>query len=154
MAAPKHFLTQEWYDNLIAELATLKETKLPTTLERLKEAIAQWDISENAEYDTAMAEKDLIISRITQIEEIMLDVEIIEHQDDGVVRNGSIVSFIDNKDRKHKIKIVWTWEVDVMKDQISLESPLGMWLKGKSKGMTAIVKAPNRKYQVEILEVE
>jgi len=54
------YLTQEGFDKLLVEKTQLIDEKIPATLERLKEAISQWDISENAEYDTAMSEKELI----------------------------------------------------------------------------------------------
>ena len=154
MAAKSHFLTQEWYDKLITELAHLKEVKLPATLERLKEAIAQWDISENAEYDTAMSEKDLIQSRIGEIEEIILNVEIIEHTGWWDIRYWSKVTFVDDKDRKYTVKIVWSGELDIINNEISLESPLWIALRWKAKWDKVAIKAPSRKYMVEILNVD
>lgn len=154
MTNQEHFLTQEWYDKLLEELRVLKEETLPATLERLKEAISQWDISENAEYDTAMSEKDLIGSRINEIETMLLNVKIIEKSTGGDIRYGSTVTFVDDKDREHTYTIVGTGEMDILEGSISLESPLGIALKGKSKGMKVAVKAPNRKYMVEILDVK
>lgn len=79
------------------EHTELKNNKLPAVLERLKEAIAQGDISENAEYDTAMGEKELIEARIAEIEQILQDVEIIEHADTSEIRYGSTVVIEDEK---------------------------------------------------------
>jgi transcription elongation factor GreA len=63
----------------------------------LKEAIAQGDISENAEYDTAMGEKELIEARISEIEQTLQDVEIIEHTDTNEIRYGATVIIEDDK---------------------------------------------------------
>lgn len=154
MAMQEHFLTKEWYEKLVEELRMLKEEKLPATLERLKEAIAQWDISENAEYDTSMSEKDLIWSRINEIEEMLLNVQIIEkNAPGGDVRYGSVVTFKDDKDREYTVTVVGSGEMDILSGTISLDSPLGIALRWKSKGMVAPVKAPNRKYMIEIMAV-
>ncbi len=148
------FLTKEWHDRILEELHTLKDIKLPNALWRLKEAISQWDISENAEYDTAMNEKELIESRISEIEHILDNVEIIEHQDSSEIRYGSTVTVQDEKERTFTYSIVWTWEVDVLKNTISFESPLGYALKWKGVGDKVIVKAPNKKYTVTIIDVK
>lgn len=148
------YLTQEWYDKLLEELRMLKEEKLPWTLERLKEAISQWDISENAEYDTAMSEKELIEGRISDINMILTDVEIIQHQEgDGEVRYGSTVLLVDEKGREDKWTVVGSGEVDVLNKTISFESPVGRAIRGKKIGDTVSVKAPNKKYQLTIKDV-
>ena len=152
--AKVHHLTKEWYDKLLEELHDLKKTQLPATLERLKEAISQWDISENAEYDTAMSEKELIEGRIIEIELIVENVEIIEHQEWWVIRYGSQVTFEDDKKRKYTMTFVGTGEVNVLENTISMESPLGIALRGKVKWSVVSVKAPSRKYDVKVLDVK
>ena len=148
------YLTKEGYDKLLEEVRKLKEEKLPATLERLKEAISQWDISENAEYDTAMGEKELIEARINEINLIMWDVEIIEHQEWGEIRYGSQVTIEDEKKRQHTYTLVGTGEVDVLNNTISFESPLGHAIRGKQKGDKVQVKAPTKKYAVTIVDVK
>lgn len=151
----KQFLTQEGYDKLLEELNDLKTNQLPATLERLKEAISQWDISENAEYDSSMTEKELIEGRMAEIDAMLTNVEIIElDKSSGTVEYGSVVSFVDDKDRNHTYTIVGTAEVDVLANKISLESPVWLAIKGKKKWDIATVKAPNRRYTVEITNVE
>lgn len=148
------YLTKEWYEKLLEELRHLKEEKLPATLGRLKEAISQWDISENAEYDTAMGEKELIEARINEIELIINDVEIIEHQEWGEIRYWSQVTIKDEKNRKSTYTLVGTGEVDILNNTISFESPLGSAIRGKAKGDKVQVRAPNKKYTVTIVDVK
>lgn len=150
----KTFLTKLGYEKLVEEFRLLKDEKLPTVLERLKEAISQGDISENAEYDTAMSEKEMIEGRIAEIQHSLEHVEIIEHKQDGEVRYGSKVSFTDEKDREWTYTIVGTGEVDILAETISLQSPLGVALRGKKKGDTVQVKAPNKKYAIKITNVK
>ena len=150
----KTFLTQEGYDKLLKELHELKEEKLPHTLEKLKEAIAQWDISENAEYDSAMSERELIEARIKEIENMLKDVEIIKEQKWWEIRYGSTVVLKDEKGKTYEWKIVGDHESDVLDGTISFKSPLGSAIQWKKKWDTATVNAPQKKYKVTIVEVK
>lgn len=147
-------LTKEWLLKLQEELQTLKHTKLPAVLGRLKEAIAQWDISENAEYDTAMGEKELIEARINEINDTLQDVEIIEYTDTNEIRYWSTVSIEDDKWVKSTRKLVWSGEVDVLAGTLSFESPLWHALRGKKAGDVIQVRAPQKKYNATIIEVK
>jgi transcription elongation factor GreA len=76
----KNFLTKEGYEELIQELKELKTEKLPLVLERLGEAKAMGDLSENFEYKSALEDKDFINSRIVEIESLIDNVEIIKEE--------------------------------------------------------------------------
>ncbi|MEI7557884.1 MAG: hypothetical protein WCJ45_03510 [bacterium] len=76
----KNYLTKEGYEQLLEELNELKKIKLPGVLERLGEAKAMGDLSENFEYKSALEDKDFINSRITEIETLIEDVEIIKEE--------------------------------------------------------------------------
>jgi transcription elongation factor GreA len=76
----KNYLTKEGYEKLVQELQDLKKVKLPQVLERLGEAKAMGDLSENFEYKSALEDKDLINSRIGEIENLIDDVEIIKEE--------------------------------------------------------------------------
>lgn len=149
------YLTKDGYDNLLKELAKLKEISLPTILERLKEAISQGDISENAEYDTAMSERELAEARILEIEIIVQNVEFIDETQTkwGVIRYGSQVTVVDDKWRENTWKIVGSGEVNAMTSTISFQSPMGQALRGKKEWDKVQVRAPNRRYELKIKEV-
>ena len=134
----KNFLTREWYDKLINELQELKQEKLPAVLERLAEAKAMWDLSENFEYKSAMEDKDFINSRIAEITNLIADVEIVEKEkdikkSDKVVDFGSKVTVsIEDDDKEYQVSIVGTWEIGIEDGlKISFESPLGQAIRGK-----------------------
>ena len=76
----KNYLTKEGYEQLVQELNELKKVKLPSVLERLWEAKAMGDLSENFEYKSALEDKDFINSRISEIEKLIEDVEIIKEE--------------------------------------------------------------------------
>ena len=148
-----HHLTQAGYEKLLEELGRLKEEKLPAVLEKLKAAIEQWDLSENAEYEQAMEEKSMIESRIAELEEFLKNVEIIEGADLDTVGYGNKVTI--SRDGKEEVyEIVGSGEVDIFANRISLDSPLGNAIRGKKVGQKAVVDSPKGEYEVEILKIE
>jgi len=153
MADKKHHLTKAGYKKLLEELRILKEEKLPAVLEKLKAAIEQWDLSENAEYEQAMEEKAMIESRIAELEEFLKNVEIIEWGDVDTVWYGNKVTLL--RDGKEEVyEIVGSWEVDIFENKISLDSPIGSAIRGKKVWEKAIVDSPKWEYEVEILKIE
>ena len=87
----KNYLTKEGYEKLVQELHELKKEKLPAVLERLGEAKAMGDLSENFEYKSALEDKDLINSRISEIEHLIDDVEIIKEENQK--KQGKIIDY-------------------------------------------------------------
>jgi len=164
----KNYLTKEGYDQLVQELHELKKVKLPAVLERLGEAKAMWDLSENFEYKSALEDKDLISSRIIEIEKLIDNVEIIKEEKKS--KAGKIVDYwskvilqTDDNDI-YTVTIVGTGETTmgfdennrVLKDaiKISLESPIGLAIKGKKAGDTAKMRLHTGKKDVKILDVK
>ena len=154
MADQINYLTKEGYDAMVEELHNLKNNEFPAALQRLKDAIWQWDISENSEYDIAISEKEMMESRIREIEDILGNVEIIEEKKWGnEIRYGSKVT-IEREWQKNVFTIVGSGEVDILNDTISFESPLGAAIKGKKKGDVVRVKADSGRQEVKILDVK
>jgi transcription elongation factor GreA len=157
MAAKKLYeLTQAGVDNLKAELTDLKDVKRQENLEALKEARAQVDLSENADYDAARNEQARIEARILEIETILKNVKIIKSTDDSSAVNiGKIVElrFIE-KNKIEKYHLVGTIEADPRDNKISIESPLGKSIKGKEAGDVVTVKSETgRSFNVEIVSI-
>ena len=157
----KNFLTREWYDKLINELQELKQEKLPAVLERLAEAKAMWDLSENFEYKSAMEDKDFINSRIAEITNLIADVEIVEKEkdikkSDKVVDFGSKVTVsIEDDDKEYQFSIVGTWEIGIEDGlKISFESPLGQAIRGKKVGDTVKMRHEGGRKDVKIIAVD
>ena len=157
----KNFLTREWYDKLINELQELKQEKLPAVLERLAEAKAMWDLSENFEYKSAMEDKDFINSRIAEITNLIADVEIVEKEkdikkSDIVVDFGSNVTvIIEDDDKEYRVSIVGTWEIGIEDGlKISFESPLGQAIRGKKVGDTVKMRHEGGRKDVKIIAVD
>ena len=155
MSDEQQHLTQEWYNKLADELHDLKINVLPEILVRLKDSIAQGDISENAEYETAQNDRNMVEARIKYLEKLLADATIIDASsvsDD--IRYGSKVTIHDiERDKEYNLTVVWTGEVDTFAGQISFQSPLGIALRGKKVWQTVKVNAPKWKYEIKILSV-
>ena len=153
---PTYQLTQEGYDKLQAELKLLVEVKRDENLEALKEARAQGDLSENADYDAARTEQARIEGRIAEIENILKYAKIIKTNQDDVINIGKKVKllFMDtNKERE--FYFISSIEVDPLNNKISIESPIGKALKGHEKGDEVTYKSETNKItKVKILDVE
>jgi len=157
MAIKKGYeLTQEGVDNLKKELQHLKEVRRAEIVEALKEARAQGDLSENADYDAARNEQALIEERIKQIENILKDVRIIRSTAEDVVGIGKRVRFLmlDSKVER-EILLVGTIEADPKVNKISIESPVGRALMNQKKNDIVTVQTDAGKvYDIQILDFE
>jgi len=156
----KNYLTKEWYEKLSHELNDLKKVKLPAVIERISEARAQWDLSENFDYKAALEDRDLVESRIIEIQHLIKDVEIIEEKvkwkkQSSVVDYGSIVRIQFEDGKEYKITIVGSWEVATDKNNvhISLDSPLGSAIRWKSTGDTCSMRMATGKQAIKIISV-
>lgn len=156
-----NYITKEWYEKLILELKEFKEVKMPDVLERLSEAKAMWDLSENFEYKAAMEDRDFINSKISEIEELLDNAEIIkdkkDKKSDGISYGSEVVLKIEWDDDEYKVKVVWTWEVSIKgKDNllISLESPIWSAIKWHKEGEEVKMRLWNTRKLVKILKIK
>lgn len=150
----KILLTKEAIKELRDELKILIEVKRPEVIQEIKDARAQGDLSENAEYDAARDKQALIEDRILEIETTLENAQEIKTHKKDIVSIGSIV-VLKNKfsNEKETYSIVSTYETDPFENKISNKSPLASALIGKTKGDVVMVEAPI-KYEVEILDIK
>jgi transcription elongation factor GreA len=162
MANKKTLLTQEGLREVQEELRILKEVTRVEIAEKLKEAISFGDLSENAEYEAARSEQAQIELRITDLEEILKDYEIIDSVKEGkkkknTVSIGNTVSLeIHRGDEiiQEDMKIVGSMEADVNEGKISNESPLGLAILNREVGDTVTVKSPGGQFTVKIIALK
>ena len=148
----KIYLTQEGINNLKNELEHLKNVVRLEVLEELKEARAQGDLSENADYDAARQRQAEVEARIRELEVNLDKVELISETKGGIqlVKLGCTVTVLNiNSGDIDKFTIVGSLEADPLNGKISNESPLGRAILGMKKGDRVLVKAP-KPYEVEI----
>jgi transcription elongation factor GreA len=156
MEEGKRLLTQSGYEKLQSELEDLKVNARKEIAEKIKEARAQGDLSENAEYDAALDEQRDIEARIVEIETILKNSEVMEeHPDDGSINIGSRVTIReDGTDFDMDIDIVGASEANSLKGRISNESPVGMALMRRQAGDFVTVDTPEGTIRYEIIRVE
>ncbi|WP_124727972.1 transcription elongation factor GreA [Staphylospora marina] len=143
-------LTEEGLEKVKQELEHLKTHKRHEVAQRLKDAIAQGDLSENSEYDAAKEEQAFIESRIIHLENMIRNAKIIssEHLDKDVVNVGSTVTirelFEDGEEGDEETyTIVGSAESNPSEFKISNESPIGAELIGKRVGDLIHVTTPD-----------
>ena len=146
-------LTADGYLELEEELNKLKTVDRPEIIRALKDARAQGDLSENADYDAARAAQAQIEARIKELEYRLEHSEIASSVIEGEVTVGSTVTVMDEDDEEDTYKIVGSVEADSFNNKISNESPLGKALIGHKEGETVKVESPNGEYAITILKV-
>src|SRR5215210_7637261 len=111
-------LTQAGVNELQAELDTLVG-KRPAIADAIKSARELGDLAENAEYQSALAEKDRNEARISELENILQNVEIIKKpRGDSKVQLGSVVK-LKNDGKAKEFQVVGTVEADPLSGKIS-----------------------------------
>ena len=148
------YLTQEGLDEIKKELDELIQVKRPEVINALKEARAQGDLSENAEYDAARNEQAIVESRIKELETMIEKAVVITKVDTDVVSIGTKVTleYIDDEDTE-EYSIVGSSEADPFTNKISNESPIAKAIMGLKVGSVVSVDSPNGKYDVKILAI-
>lgn len=149
-------LTREGLEQLEQELENLRSVKRTEVKERLKEAIALGDLSENSEYDDAKNEQAFMEGRILELEKMIRNAKVIEDdtQEEGVISVGSLVKVKDIEfDEINEYRLVGTVEADPMNNRISNESPVGKALLGHKAGEIIDVEVPAGIIKLEILEI-
>jgi len=149
------YLTPEGEKELREELDELVNVKRPALAERLRKAIAQGDLSENADYKAAKEEQSFLEGRIQEVEAMLRNAEIIEETlDSGVVSLGSYVTVVEEgTDRPETFRVVGTAEADPINGKVSHESPMGRKLLGRKVGDVVTVEAPAGTIAFEIKDI-
>lgn len=144
-------VSQEKFDEMIAELDNLKTVRRTEIAKNLEYARSLGDLSENAEYQEARELQAATEERIRKLEELVKRAHIMtDGKKKDVVGFGSTV-VIKKDGESHEYSIVGSEEADMRARKISHVSPLGAALMGKKKGETFTFETPNGKqtYTVE-----
>ena len=150
-------LTKDGLKKLQDELENLKSVRRIEVAERIKQAIAFGDISENSEYDDAKNEQAFIEGRIQELEQKLRNVEVIseEKKPKNVVTMGCKVVVRDmefNEDMEYTL--VGTAEADPEAMRISNESPVGAAILGQKVGKIVEVQAPVGTIKYKIMKIK
>ncbi len=158
MATKETILTADGLRKLQEELAERKGAIREEIVERLKEARAQGDLSENSEYDQAKEDQGKNEGRIIELEYMIKNATIIDNtasKEAGIVSLGSVVLLKDvETGEEETYSIVGTTEADPFENRISNESPVGAAILGKKVGDTVIVNTPVGELSYKIEEIK
>lgn len=150
------YYTEKGYNALKEELHQLKTVERPKISEQISEARDKGDLSENAEYDAAKDAQGHLEAKISKLENILANARII---DDSNIDNSKvyILSTVKIRNQKNGTEVTYTLvaenEANLAEKKISIESPIGKGLVGKSVGDIAEVEVPAGVIPFEILEI-
>jgi len=150
------YLTKEGEERLRAELAELKGPRRDQLSKRLRTAIQQGDLSENADYIQAKEEQAFLEGRILELEQALKDVVIIEPNSGkiDVVNVGARVTVQEEGFPPDTYFLVGAKEAQPSKGMISNESPIGRALLDHRVGDLVEIVTPAGKLVLKILKIE
>lgn len=152
----KTLYTAEGYQNLVDELAYLKDVRIPEIKVQIAEARAFGDLSENSEYDEAKNEQAKTVTRIAELEQLLNNAVVIDEKEirADVVNLGSVVKVYDcDMEEEVEYSIVGSNEANPLEGRISDQSPIGSAMIGAKVGEEVVVMAPAGEYKMKILAV-
>ena len=150
------YYTADGLKKLKEELNHLKDVERPKASNAIAEARDKGDLSENAEYDAAKEAQGMLEMRISKLEETLSNARVI---DESQLDNSKILvlSKVKIKNQVNGMTMDYTLvadgEADLSKDKISVNSPIGKGLLGKSVGDIAKINVPSGVINFEIIEI-
>ena len=150
------YYNEEGLKKLREELNHLKDVERPKASQAIAEARDKGDLSENAEYDAAKEAQGMLEMKISKMEETLANARVIDESqlDTSKVLALSIVKI---KNQVNGMEMTYTLvaesEADLAAGKISVNSPIGQGLLGKSVGDVAEIKVPSGIMKFDILEI-
>ncbi|WP_417682920.1 transcription elongation factor GreB [Roseibium sp.] len=151
------YITQEGYERLTEELKYLWKVKRPEVTQAVKEAAAQGDRSENAEYIYGKKQLREIDRRVRYLSKRLEHIKVVDRAPDDQSRIffGAWVTLVDEEDQERRYRIVGADEIDPAKGYISIDAPLSRQLLKKQVGDEVIIERPEQnELWLEVLAIE
>ena len=150
------YYTAEGLKHLREELDQLKSIERPKASQDIADARDKGDLSENAEYDAAKEAQGLLEMKIAKMEEVVANARLIDESQLDVSK-VLVLSKVKIKNQTNGMELNYTLvaesEADLKTGKISVTTPIGKGLLGKSVGDIAEITVPNGILKFEILEV-
>jgi transcription elongation factor GreA len=149
-------MTREGYQTLKAELERIKRVDRPRNIRALEEARAHGDLSENAEFDAAKDRQGFIEGRINELEYKLANADVIDTDNlscDRIVFGCRVVLENVETGKSVEYQLVGPDESDVDKGRISITSPLGRAMLGKSTFDEVAFQVPGGQRTYEVIEI-
>lgn len=150
------YYTAEGLKKLKEELNYLRDVERPKASQAIADARDKGDLSENAEYDAAKEAQGLLEMKISKMEATLANARLIDESqlDTSKVLVLSTVKLKNQTNgMEMKYKLVAESEADLKSGKISVNSPIGKGLLGKSVGEVAEISVPNGTMKFDILEI-
>lgn len=138
-------MSQEGYDELVAEIEHLEKVELPAVRDAIAEARDKGDLSENFEYHAAKREQGRVLGRIRFKRRVLENARVLDRSrlKDDTVGLLSVVEITNTANNMHMTyMIVSPHETSLRDGKISIKSPIGQALLGKKAGDLVEVKVP------------
>jgi transcription elongation factor GreA len=150
------YYTADGLKKLREELDHLKNVMRPKASQDIADARDKGDLSENAEYDAAKEAQGLLEMRIAKLEELHSNARLIDESQLDTSK-ALVLSKVKIRNVANKMEVIYTLvaesEADLKAGKISVTSPIGKGLLGKSVGDIAEITVPNGKLNFEVLEI-
>ena len=150
------YYTAEGLKKLRDELRQLKDIERPNASRALGEARDKGDLSENAEYDAAKEAQGMLEMKIAKLEELLAGARLIDESQLDISK-ALVLSKVKIKNQTNGMEITYILvadgEADLASGKISVNSPIGKGLLGKSVGDVAEIQVPNGVMKFDIIEI-
>ena len=150
------YYTEEGLKKLKDELHEMETVKRPAISQQIADARDKGDLSENAEYDAAKEAQGILEGKIAKLKDVIANARIIDDSDIDsskvyILSNVKIKNVANGMEMQYTL--VAENEADLKAKKLSVESPFGKGLLGKSVGEIADIVTPNGTMQFEVLEI-
>lgn len=151
-----NYMSKEGYERIRKELHQLKTVERKKAADAIAEAREKGDLSENAEYDAAKDAQGMLEMKINELEQIVVNARVI---DEKSIDTDKVSVFTKVKIKNKKMnktmtyKLVSASEANLKEKKISVTSPIGEGLLGKSVGDKAVIHTPGGEVEFEVIEI-
>lgn len=149
-------ITREGLEKVKEELIRLERVERPENIKAIEEARAHGDLSENAEYHAAKEKQSFLEGRINELRAAVGNCEIIDVEEgpsDRVVFGRTVLLYDLQTEEEIAYQLLGPYESAPEKGRISVTSPLGQALIGKTAGDEISVKTPGGIQEFEIVDI-
>lgn len=151
------YVSKESFERLKLELHEMLTVQRPAASMAIAEAREKGDLRENAEYDAAKEAQGILEAKIAQLEVLVHSARIVDETkiDTSKVSVLTKVTFTNMATKKKStFQLVAEKEANLKEGRLSITSPIGQGLLGKSVGEVADVIAPNGKMKLKVMAIE
>jgi transcription elongation factor GreA len=150
------YYTEEGLKKLREELSQMKDVERVRASKAIADARDKGDLSENAEYDAAKEAQGMLEMKIAKLEDALAGARLIDESQLDASK-VLVLSIVKIKNQTNGMEMTYTLvadgEADLASGKISVNSPIGKGLLGKSVGDVADIQVPNGIMKFDVLEI-